>query len=59
MMNIQHFSRGQVIAAASPSVGAYQCSASVQNLLLVNTMRHPSEQHIGAFFGGARAALLQ
>ena len=51
-MNIWHFSRVQVIAAASPSISAYQCSASVQNLLPANTMCHPSEQYTGIFSVG-------
>ena len=39
-------------APASPSVGAYRRSASVQGLLPANTMRHPSGQHTGAFSVG-------
>ena len=52
MTNIQHFSSAQAIAAASPSIGAYRRPVSVQNVLPANTMRHPSEQHTGAFSGG-------
>ena len=50
MMNIQHFSSAQAIAAASPLMNAYQCSASVQNLLPANTMHHPSGQHSEVFW---------
>ena len=50
MTNIRHFSSARAIAAASPSIGAYRLSASVQNLLPANTMYHPSEQHTGVFF---------
>ena len=52
MMNRRHFSNDQAIAAASPSMGAYRRSASVQNLLPANTMCHPSGQHTGAFSVG-------
>ena len=51
-MNIRHFSSAQVIAAASPSIGAYWCSALVQNLLPANKMCHPSRQHISTFSVG-------
>ena len=44
---MQHFSNAQAIAAALPSIGAYQCFASVQNLLPANTMCHPSGQPTG------------
>ena len=49
MMNIQHFSNAHAIAAASPSIGAYLRSASVQNLLPANVGRQPSGHQIGAF----------
>ena len=52
MINRRHFSNDQAIAAASPSIGAYRRSASVQNLLPANTMCHPSGQHTGAFSSG-------
>ena len=45
MINIRHFSSAQVIAVALLSIGAYQHSVSVQNLLPANT----SGQHTGAF----------
>ena len=52
MTNIRHFSSAHAIAAASPSIGAYRRSASVQNLLPANIMRHPLGQHTGAFSVG-------
>ena len=47
--NIQKFSNAHVIAAASPSIGAYLRSASMQNLLPKNIRRQPSGQQTGAF----------
>ena len=58
IMNMQHLSNAQAIAADSPSVGTYWCSASVQNLLPANTMRYPSGQHTRALSVGAFAVLL-
>ena len=46
--NIRHFSNTHTIAAALPSIGAYLCSASMQNLLLANIKRQPSGQQTGA-----------
>ena len=48
MANIWHFSSAHAIAAASPSIGAYLLSASIQNLLLANIRCHPSGQLTGA-----------
>ena len=47
IINMWHFSNAKAIAADLPSIGAYQHSASVQNLLPTNTMHHPSGQHTG------------
>ena len=46
--NIRHFSNTHTIAAASPSIGAYLHSASMQNLLLANIKCQPSGQQTGA-----------
>ena len=48
MTNI-HFSNAHAITAASPSIGAYLQSVSVQNLLPANIRYQPSRQQIGAF----------
>ena len=44
--------RLQEIAKHSPSVGAYQLSASVVNRDPANTRCQPSGQHVGALVGG-------
>ena len=44
-----HFSNDKTISVSSPSMGAYQSSASVQNLLPANTVCQPLGQQIGAF----------
>ena len=49
MTNTRHFSNAHTIAAASPSVGAYLHSASVQNLPLANSRHQPLGQQLGAF----------
>ena len=48
MMNIWHFSNAHAITAASPSIGAYLLSTSIQNLLPANIRCHPSGQQMGA-----------
>ena len=48
MTNIRHFSKAHAITAASPSIGAYLLSASIQNLLPANIRCHPSGQQTGA-----------
>ena len=48
MTNIRHFSKANSIAAASPLIGAYLLSASIQNLLPANIRCHPSGQQTGA-----------
>lgn len=48
MTNI-HFSNAHAITAASPSIGAYLCSALVQNLLLWNIWCQPSGQQTRPF----------
>ena len=48
IMNIRHFSNAHAIATASPSIGAYLHSASMQNLLPANIRRQPSGQQTGA-----------
>ena len=48
MTNIRHFSKAHAIVAASPSIGAYLVSASIQNLLPANIRCHPSGQQTGA-----------
>ena len=49
IMNIWHFSNAYAIAAASPSIGGYLHSASVQYLLPTNIRCQPSGQQIWAF----------
>ena len=44
MTNIRHFYNAHTIAGASPSIGAYLLSASIQNLLPANIRCHPSGQ---------------
>ena len=52
IMNVWHFWSDQATAVASPSMGAYLDSASVQNLLPAKTSFQPSWQHIGALSRG-------
>ena len=46
--NIRHFSNAHANVAASPSIGAYLHSASMQNLLPANIRCQPSGQQTGA-----------
>ena len=48
IMNIRHFSNAHAIAAASPSIGVYLRSASMENLQPAKIRRQPSGQQIGA-----------
>ena len=48
MTNKRHFCNAHAIATASPSIGAYLISASIQNLLPANIRCHPSRQQTGA-----------